>query len=554
MIAYFAEVCKLFFLGFLVVLALPAHALAGAQRPDATAIFLEKAGALIRESDLDSAQKVLETAKQSDPENVKVLYQLGWIAYRKRDLKSARTYFSSVVRLAPPAYHSRYFLGRIALLENLPLEASEWLEPVVSSGEPVFDAAAQLAAAYRLANQPARALEPMQSALGRAPWDGALHYQLGRIYAQLGRKPEAEEEFRRSQRLKAIDRLSVEKLLECSNLLAKDQKEAAVRLRDEILQEPQADPDALVSLGLLFATAGLSSEALGPFEAAAERDPTSFEAQYNSGLTLLKLDRARDADAYLRSALRLQPESPEANAGFGLALVLEESYTEAVPPLETAHRLQTSNVRTANLLATAYLRSGAATKAVPLLREILISETGDPKTYFLLVEALNAVQDEQGALQIAETAQRLFPESAQAQMAKAQQLARMGRYQEAGPVFAKASELAPEQVEPLLGLGEVLEKGGRFEESFRAYSRVLERDLTNVAARLGAARVLFAMQRFAEAKSLLEAALSQYAENSELHYQLSRVYERLGDSEKASEHVRILRDLRAKELGLNARP
>ena len=546
--------CKSFFLSFLAAFPLSALAVASTQQSDATAILLEKAEALIRDSDFDSAQKVLETAKLSDPENVKVLYQLGWVAYHKRDLKSARAYFSSVVMLAPPAYYSRYFLGRIALLENLPIEAAKWLEPVISSGEPVFDAAAQLANAYRLTGQRAKALEAMQAALRQAPWDGALHYQLGRIYTELGRKSEAEEEFRTSQRLKAIDNELVQKLLECSDLLAKGRKDDAVRLRDDFLQEPKADPDTLVSLGLLFVNAGLPSEALEPFQAAAKRDSASFQAQYNSGLALLKLGRAEEADQYERSALKLQPESPEANAAVGLVLVLEQRYAEAVAPLETAHRLQNSSVKTTTLLATAYLRSGKGAEAVALLRGILRAGTSDPKPYFLLIEALNSLEDVTGALEIAETAQRLFPQSAQAQLAKAQQLARMGRYQEAGPIFAKASDLAPEQPEPLLGLGEVLEKGARFEEAFAAYSRVLERDATNIAASLGAARVLFALQRFAEAKNLLEAALQQHAENSELHYQLSRVYARLGDNEKAIEHARILRELRARELGLSAQP
>jgi len=144
---------------------------------------------------------------------------------------------------------------------------------------------------------------------------------------------------------------------------------------------------------------------------------------------------------------------------------------------------------------------------------------------------------------MAEETVRLFPTVPRAYLADAQQLARLGRYQQAGPLFAKAVELAPEQVEPLLGLAEVQQKAGDYAASLGTYQRVLGLDTNNLTATLGAGKDLVQLRRVAEARDLLEKAAGQHANEPQLHIELSRVYARLGDSEKAAEQMRILRDL-----------
>ena len=73
--------------------------------------------------------------------------------------------------------------------------------------------------------------------------------------------------------------------------------------------------------------------------------------------------------------------------------------------------------------------------AIPVLREALEQQQQDAKLHFLLIESLQAACDYEAALQTAGETVRLFPNQPQGYSAKAQELLRMGKYQDAGPVF-----------------------------------------------------------------------------------------------------------------------
>jgi tetratricopeptide (TPR) repeat protein len=159
---------------------------------------------------------------------------------------------------------------------------------------------------------------------------------------------------------------------------------------------------------------------------------------------------------------------------------------------------------------------------------------------------LNAAEKQQEALTVASEAVERFPGLAQAWLGKAQQLARLGKYHEAGPLFAKTVELAPEQVEPLLGLAEAQQKDGDYQAALETYYRAAAKD-GDVTAALGAARSLIFLGRLTEARSILEQSATRNADNSQVHFELSRVYARLGEKQLAEEQTRIVQQLRARD-------
>lgn len=480
-------------------------------------------------------------------ESADQMLQKGTEAFGRRDLTAAREQFLRLMETASYAPKSRYYLGRIALLESKPAEAVTWLEPIALNVPPVFDAAAQLSRAYQDAGQIDKAKSMTERALRQAQWDGALHYRLGRIDQQLGDSEGARREFAESVRLKSADRQSVELLVRCSQSLAGGAASDAMHIRQELLDNPALDPDVLVALGLTFTGAGLPAESLAPFQMAARRDPSFFQAQYNAGLALLKLGRAGDATAYLETAQRLSPELPDSNSALALAYVMQARYADALPPLEKWRALQPANTRALNMLGLAYLRTNAAGRSISVLRDAVRFAQADPKPYFLLVEALNATEQQAAALEVAEDALKRFPALPQAWLAKAQQLARLGRYRDAGPLFARATELAPDRIDGLLGLAEAQQKQGDYAVSLETYRRALAIDPNNITASLGAARDSILTKDIAAARSVLEAALATHPGNAPLHYELSRVYARLGETTLAAEQSQIFQDLRARE-------
>jgi tetratricopeptide (TPR) repeat protein len=505
---------------------------------------LQKAETLIQAEDFQAAEPLLRKLLQDDPGHVEALYRLGYLQYRQRRLAEARRSFSSIVKTAPPAYYSRYFLGRIALLENNPREAIEWLEPVAASGQAIFDAVSQLAAAYAGAGEPRKAVAALRQAIDSAPWDGALYYRLGQLYRQLGQAELAQEAFESSRRLKDASREDVEVIMKVSQALQQGNAVEARRLGSRLLDRPNADPNALVALGVVYGGAGQPQDALRAFERAAEGDTNLFQAHFNQGLALLKAGRSADALAPLSRAASLLPQSFEANLSYGLALVMNQKYAEAVAPLEQARNLDAGNPRVASLLGTAYLRTGETAKAAPLLKSASESDPRDPSPLLLLVEALNAAEDPEGALEAAELARSRFPSLPQAHMAAAQQLARMGRYQDATPGFEQVLKLAPGHPEAELGMADTLQRSGQYERALPHYRAAMKSGSTVLAARLGLARSLIALRRLPEARQVLEEGLREAPNDLALRVELSRVYARLGEAALAAEQSRIAEQIR----------
>lgn len=505
---------------------------------------IPQAQALIDKQQFREALRLLDEAQKQDS-SVEISYLRGYVFYRIGELDRARVQLEIVTRAAPPALRSRYFLGRIALQQAHPEEAVRWLKPAAEATSPVEDSTAQLGKAYLEAHQLSEAQRWTEKAVTLTPWDGALHYRLARIYQEMGQRERAAQQFEVSAQLHGQDRAAVQDLLQASKDIVRGDMEKARTVKNSLLKQSQLDPDVLVSLGSSFATAGKPEEALELFEEATKRDGSLFQARFDWGLALLKLGRADEAISPLRDCLRIAPGSADGNAALGLAYVMTRKFEEAVSPLEAVHAARPEDFRTGGLLSLAYLRTGAPQKAIPLIQANLEKQKNDPKLHFLLIECLNSAEDQTGALAVAEKTVQRFPNLAKAHLAKGQQLARLGRYAEAGPSFAKAVELAPGEREALLGLAEVQNKSGNYNDSLTTYRQVLTIDATDLTAQLGAAKDLIAIGKMAEAKDQLEKALAAHFDNLQIHFELSRVYARLGDRDGAAEQTRIVERLRS---------
>jgi tetratricopeptide (TPR) repeat protein len=507
--------------------------------------LLRQAEQRLDQEQFDEAELLLHQVLRAEPVNTQALYRLGYSQFRQRKLAQARQSFAAVIKAAPPAYNSRYFLGRIALLENKPKEAITWLEPVVASNEKIFDAASQLANAYADAGTAEKAAGALRMAIAEAPWDGSLYYRLGQLHKQLGQAELAREAFENSRKLRNASREDVETMMSASKAIGEGRTAEALQLGARILARDDADPNALVALGVIYGKADLANEALHAFERAAQRDAKLFQAHFNQGLALLKANRAPESLAPLSRAVELLPQSLEANVTFGLASVMNQRYAEAIGALERAWQMDPANTRVGALLATSYLRTGRASNAVPILRNLTQRAPNDPAPLLLLVEALNGIEDTNGALEAAKSAQKQFPGIPQSHMAVAQQLARLGKYQDARPVFERVLAIAPGLPEAELGLADTLQKAGEHASAAGNYRAAMTHPGTAMSARLGLARSLIALRRLDEARTVLEEGLPLYPSDASLRIELSRVYARLGKSDLAAEQTKIIEQLRA---------
>ena len=508
---------------------------------------LSKAEPLITAERFSDAEQILTSAEQANPDNVALLYRLGYVRYRQRKLQLAREAFSKAVKLSPEAWYSMYFLGQVSLLENKPAEAVSWLRPIVEQGEPVFDAASRLAAAYAQMGENAKAEQALMTGIAQAPWDGALYFRLGQLQKKMGRTELAQDTFAQSTRLKQASRKDVETLMQAAMNLREGRQAEAFRAGDSIAGREDADPGTLVALGVLYGGANQHERALQAFDLAAERDPRFFAAQLNRGLARLRMGQLPAASAALEIATSLLPQSSEANVASGLALFLQQRYPDALVPLERAWRQDGTNVRSGALLATGYLRTNAAAKAVAVLSAPVFRESGDPAFTLLLADAQTAAQDLKSALETARGGSKRFPAMPEMQLAEAQALVRLGQYTEAQSAFERALTLRPEWAEAHVGLADCLQKAGRYEDAIEHYQAAANSPATALAARLGLGRSLLALRRFEQARANLEEAAAAYPSEIAVRVELARVYARLGRSDLAADQTRTADELRARQ-------
>jgi len=155
-------------------------------------------------------------------------------------------------------------------------------------------------------------------------------YNLGNLYAALGRPQDAEREYLRSLR---IDPLFVRTRVNYAQLLSATgrNEEAERQLRAALDAEPHL-PEAHYNLGLLLAEMGRLEESAGALERAAGAMSGFARAHYNLGLVRSRLGDLTGAERALARALELEP----ANADFLFAMTDVEARRGDLPAARAA--------------------------------------------------------------------------------------------------------------------------------------------------------------------------------------------------------------------------
>ncbi len=113
-----------------------------------------------------------------------------------------------------------------------------------------------------------------------------------------------------------------------------------------------------------------------------------------------------------------------------------------------------------------------------------------------------------------------------------------GEVEAAAETFRRVLELAPEDLASLVRLGDVLMELGRTDEAETRYAQALELEPAAAAAHYGLGNVAAAGADHAAAVARFEKALELQPEASIVHYPLGQAYRKLGDLDKAREHLK----------------
>jgi len=182
--------------------------------------------------------------------------------------------------------------------------------------------------------------------------------------------------------------------------------------------------------------------------------------------------------------------------------------------------------------------------AVALLQPALSTPLADEEVYLLLIESLQTLGDTNGSFALSRKAAELFPASPQVNCWMGFQLQFSGRYDEAKTYLNKALRIAPDYPATYYLLADILLKEQSFKEAVPYFRKAIAAKPDDVDARIGLGQALAGLEQLAEALKELRQAAEMAPEEARVHFQLSRLYYRLGDEKRAEEEAELSVKLR----------
>ena len=265
----------------------------------------------------DAAEPLFSKALSLQPQSAAVRYGLGRVALARRDFARAEQELREALRLEPKASAAHYPLAMAYRGLGNTTRAQEELrqqgdiEP--RPPDPVMrelDAVLQSPESYNVrggreldAGNWAAAAESFRQGLALNPRDVSLRHRLGTALAQMGDAPGAMREF------------------------------------EQVLQVDPTHARAHFSLGVLLVDAGRYADAIARLTSATQYEPGYLQAHLQLARALSRGGRAGEAVAHYEQALAIDPTHQETAFGLAMTLVRLERYRDARDRLADAAKV-----------------------------------------------------------------------------------------------------------------------------------------------------------------------------------------------------------------------
>jgi tetratricopeptide (TPR) repeat protein len=213
------------------------------------------------------------------------------------------------------------------------------------------------------------ALELLQAASERLPWDGPMHNAFGVALSGLGRMDEAQEHFLDAVKLQPRN---LDALNNLGLLLARRGRldDAAAQYRKALAIDPD-NAQTLANLGNLMAVRGLADEAIAHYSKSLKADPDNAQVCLSLGDALLAKSRVDEAAASYRRALQIDPRYAQAHNNLGLLLAGRGQVDEAIAHYRRALEINPEHAESHNNLGLALAKRGMVEEAIAHYRKAL---------------------------------------------------------------------------------------------------------------------------------------------------------------------------------------
>ncbi len=478
-------------------------------------------------------QKGLHGRKQ-DAASLSRLFERAMQHHQAGQFREAESCYRQLIKLSPASADPHNNLGVLYHGQGRIAEAASCYERALKLKPDHADALNNLGVIRKLQGRLEEAAACHRRALAVNRNDIAAHNNLGTVLKSQGRLAEAAESFRQ---VLALDPLDIDALSNLGNVLIDQGKaEEAIACYEKVLdQRPDhrethinsglallqlgrqdeaassfqralagdpLNPDVPIAIGNALLSRNMAGEALTWYQKALQAAPNSEDALLNHGNALLVLNRADEAIACFEKILDRNPDNPAAHAGMGDALRGLNKVDEALACYEKALALKPDFFIVLNNMGNGLQSQGKLTEAVACFEKALALAPNSFETYNNLGNALQF----------------------------------LNKIDASTAAYQKALQINPGYAKALENLADIYEKTSRIPEAKATVERGLQDDPDNAFLRVVLAKCLRREGAADRAVELLEQAAAQSlppALEREVNFELGRLYDRAGDSERA---------------------
>lgn len=349
--------------------------------------------------------------------------------------------------------------------------------------------------------------------------------------------------------------------------------EQASALAQQVLKQDPRAVHAHLILGIVAAQANQWADADKHLGAVVEVDPRNPFGYFYLGQSALYQQQWERAASQFQKASELNYPDQQ-RLGVELALALNESGhpDQALESLRKVRAPQGGPLAAQYHAVSAFAlgRLNQPTAAIEAIRQAIQFDDSNPQYWEFLINSLVSADDTYKALVAAIQAQKKFPDDPEIQYLFAvasyyvtesphTKLAlrnfreaapdsprvlliegllyrKQGKPKEAMEAFVQAAEKGVRDAHLLLGI--LHKENGAYQQAEDEFREAERNDPSNGQVMLELGKLLLVRGNLKEAQVRLEKALAAMPDRAGVHYQLGLLYGRLGDTEKAQQHLR----------------
>lgn len=428
------------------------------------------------------------------------------------------------------------------LLEQGRVAEAQRLYEQLCAAEPANAEAWMMVGAIKMSTGDLAAARPcLDRAVALDPRQAEAHFQLAGLYYAEGNLDSAVASLETAVNLDSDYALGWKMLGDCHLMRGRfEPAEACYRKAAALMPD---DLDTQVRLAhVLFQ--------LRRFDAAAEHyrwlieaQPEAAQSWYGLGAACAAQGQLDAAQAAYRRALELHPDHPESLYGLAFIDYTRRQYPQAADAFRQVLRVNPKHAQALNGLATTLQALGQYQEALAYYDAALKLEPTYADALFGRGSTLIVLGDNEGAIQSLRETLRLNPGHAGACISLASALMTQGRADEALVCCEQALRISPQHADAVALAATIEQHMGKAEQAWQRLQPWVEAGIRNVNLAVAFAEVSKTLDRPGAAIELLERVLVEeqplpVTSRRNIHFNLGRLYDKIGNYAQAFEHYR----------------